>query len=57
MKRGLLDLSKDSTSNSERRIKMTRRFIYLKPSAPNLAMGPVKSNFKGWLHFARPCIK
>jgi len=42
------------TSNIERRILMTLRFIYFKISEPHLAMSPVKSNFKGWFHFARP---
>ena len=35
------------TSNIERRIMMTLRFIYFKTSEPHLAMSPVKSNFEG----------
>jgi len=42
------------TSNIERRIMMTLRFVYFKTSEPHLAMSSVKSNFEGWFHFAGP---
>jgi hypothetical protein len=42
------------TSNIERPIMMTLRFIYFKTSELHLAMRPVKSSFEGWFHFARP---
>jgi hypothetical protein len=45
------------TSNIERRILMTLRFIYLKTSEPQPATNSAKSNFEGLISFAQSFFK